>query len=71
MTGALVVGFTIMFAELVDVVADGLTDTDADADIESVGSITAPPVSLAEGAGSELTDTAVLADFGEPPLEMM
>lgn len=63
--------FTTMFAEVVDVLADGVADIVTDADIESVGSVTAPSVLLADGAASELTDTAVGADFGEPSLEMM
>lgn len=52
--------------------ADGVPAVaDAAADIESVGSVIALPVSLDDGAGSELTDTAAAVDFGEPPLEMM
>lgn len=63
--------FTIMFAWVVDVLADGVADIVTEADIESVGSVRAPPVSLADGTGSELTETAVGLAFGGLPLEMM
>ena len=62
---------TTMFGAAVDVLVDGVADMLTVADIESVGSVTAPPESLADGPGSELTDTAVGAAFGGLPLEMM
>jgi len=80
-TTGVVVGFVTQFGA-VDFIAAGvvlviallgdvLADAEASGDIESVGSVIALPVSLDDGAGSELTDTAAAVDFGEPPLEMM
>ena len=67
-----VVVLTTMFGAVVDVVTDGAADVAlAVADVESDGSVTAPPESVAEDPGSELTDTAVGAAFGGLPLEMM